>query len=448
MLKRILSVFGANIFGQIITIVIQVVSVPLFLHFWGSLLFGEWLILTALPSYLIVSGTGIGFVSGNTMQKHFALGENQEALGVFQSAWLITILLSVFLLLIIVPVVFFFPISEWMEFVHIGEKDTRLTLVILTVYILLTLQTELFSGAYRASGRLDRSVTFLNILRFAEFLGVVAIVSFGGESVSASIVYLLVRVLGVVWMMSDLKKITSLRLGIEHASRSVIRSELGPTFSFLGFPLGNACLIQGMTTVVGMRLGANAVVVFSVIRTLTGFVKQFSSAVQYSVWPEFSVSLSTGKLSVARNLHRTAFQVAFIFSSLGCVALYVFGDWIISIWTGGKVSIDKNLFFLMLVSAVPNVLWNLSSYVSISINRHANIAFVYLIAAASSMLIAYLLIPYFGLLAVPVATILSDIFTLYFVLTLSFKIVQDRARDFFAFMVSNVPFKLLISNKV
>jgi O-antigen/teichoic acid export membrane protein len=202
-----------------------------------------------------------------------------------------------------------------------------------------------------------------------------------------------------------------------------------------------------MTTVVGMRLGANAVVVFSVIRTLTGFVKQFSSAIQYSVWPEFSLSLSTGKLSIARNLHRNAFQVAFIFSSLCCIALYFLGDWIITIWTGGKVIIDKNLFFLMLVSAVPNVLWNLSSYVSISINRHSNIAFVYLIFAASSMLIAYILIPYMGLLAVPVATILSDVFTLYFVLSLAFKIVHERARDFFVFMVSNVPFRLFVSNR-
>ncbi len=35
-----------------LTAAIQLVSVPVFLHFWGPKLYGEWLVLSAIPVYL------------------------------------------------------------------------------------------------------------------------------------------------------------------------------------------------------------------------------------------------------------------------------------------------------------------------------------------------------------------------------------------------------------
>lgn len=317
-----MSVLGANLFGQIITIIIQIVSVPLFLHFWGAEFYGEWLVLTALPTYIIVSGTGIGFVAGNTMQKHISVNEEEKALSVFQSGWLLTIGLSLCLLFIVIPIVLFTPVFKWLNIINISSGDTRAILVILTCYVLLTLQTELLSGVYRACGKFARSITILNILRLLEFAGIMILVCFGAKGVIASIVYLVIRALGILWMLLDLKKFSWPRLGFKYAQKSIIKSELLPTFSFLGFPLGHACLIQGMTTIVGIKLGPGAVVVFSVIRTLTGFIKQFSSAIYYSVWPEFSNTLTSGQFNVAKALHRNAFQITFLFSVLSSIALY------------------------------------------------------------------------------------------------------------------------------
>ncbi|MEI8158789.1 MAG: hypothetical protein WCH60_18160 [Burkholderiales bacterium] len=58
---KLLRNLGANPYGQLITIAIQLVSVPLYLHYWGVALYGEWLILSAIPAYLALSD--IGFVS-------------------------------------------------------------------------------------------------------------------------------------------------------------------------------------------------------------------------------------------------------------------------------------------------------------------------------------------------------------------------------------------------
>ena len=47
MKRRILAGMGANSFGMAITILMQLASLPIFLHFWNLETYGKWLILSA-----------------------------------------------------------------------------------------------------------------------------------------------------------------------------------------------------------------------------------------------------------------------------------------------------------------------------------------------------------------------------------------------------------------
>ena len=50
--RRILHGLGANAYGQLVVIVIQLAGVPILLRAWGMQLYGEWLILAAIATYL------------------------------------------------------------------------------------------------------------------------------------------------------------------------------------------------------------------------------------------------------------------------------------------------------------------------------------------------------------------------------------------------------------
>ena len=49
---------GAQGFSQVVQILIRLGEVPLLLHFWGTQLYGEWLMLTAIPAYLAIADGG------------------------------------------------------------------------------------------------------------------------------------------------------------------------------------------------------------------------------------------------------------------------------------------------------------------------------------------------------------------------------------------------------
>src|SRR5271155_3693072 len=78
--RRLIAGFGANTFSRLSTTLTQILSVPVFLTHWGTHLYGEWILLNAIPAYFGLSDVGFGSVAGNDMTMLAAAGNFGEAL--------------------------------------------------------------------------------------------------------------------------------------------------------------------------------------------------------------------------------------------------------------------------------------------------------------------------------------------------------------------------------
>src|ERR1700743_2025654 len=65
--RRLIAGFGANTFSRLSTTLTQIFSVPVFLSHWGVHLYGEWILLNTIPSYLGLTDVGLGSVAGSEM---------------------------------------------------------------------------------------------------------------------------------------------------------------------------------------------------------------------------------------------------------------------------------------------------------------------------------------------------------------------------------------------
>src|SRR5262249_6471783 len=129
------------------------VQVPVFLHFWNVALYGEWMIVTALPTYLNFSSAGFGNAAGNEMTMMAARGDRDGALRVFQSCWwLITAVCAACMLLFGVAL-YFFPVSEFLKLHEMGPTDTKWIIFYLGCSVLLGQLETLLQSAYRCVGR-------------------------------------------------------------------------------------------------------------------------------------------------------------------------------------------------------------------------------------------------------------------------------------------------------
>src|ERR1700720_4111593 len=107
--------FGATSLGPGVTALIQLGSVPILLHVWGVARYGDWLLLSAIPSYLTLTDLGFGDASGSEMSMRVAANDRKRALETFQSSWVLVTVVSFVILLLASAVVWRIPWQSWLR---------------------------------------------------------------------------------------------------------------------------------------------------------------------------------------------------------------------------------------------------------------------------------------------------------------------------------------------
>ena len=431
--KRFLHGFAASSLGPAVTIVAQIVSVPIFLHAWGAKVYGEWLILSAIPTYIAFSDMGFGNVAANDMTMRVAAGDRPGALATFQSSWLLITACSLAAGAAFVAGARLLPLTRWLNLGAMGAGRAAMVLSLLSLYALLSLQADLITSAFRCQGSYALGMLLKNLLRLAETLTVSVLVACARPPVTAAAAYLAVRgcgTLGMAFLMQ--RRVPWLSYGFRHARWQSARNLLRPAVAYMAFPAGNALSLQGMVLVIGAVLGPLAVVTFSTMRTLTRFGFQIMESVKNSVWPELSAAYGMRDWALARRLHRVACQASLWSSLLTVSILFFFGQPILALWTHGRVAADPSAFRWLLLVIAANSFWYTSSVVTVASNQHERVAACYLLGTSASLLLARGLMPHFGVSGAAMALLAIDLLVGWYVLSQSLSTLKERARDFAA----------------
>jgi O-antigen/teichoic acid export membrane protein len=435
--KRLAAGFGANLFGRGVSTLITFVSVPIFLRHWGADLYGEWLLLNTVPSYFNLSDIGFGSSAGNEMTMLMASGKQAEALDVFQSVLALTTVISTAIGVLFVALVWFLPFNRWLHVNSITAHDTNLTILLLALSVLLSMQETLFQAAFRCVAKYAYGGLLKSFIQLAAFLGVSVVVLFGGGVVAAAAAFCIINAIGTLLLWFELRRcVPWIRFGIQHAHMATLRRLTGPSISFMAFPLGNAISLQGMLLVVGVVLGPTAVVIFSTARTVSRSVIQFMQMINNSVWPEMSLAVGANDFSLARSLHRRSCQISIAIGLGAVAALALVGPSIWKRWTVHTVATDTVLLDLMLTLVVFSSLWFTSSVALAATNRVQRLAIIYLIATSASLGAAWFLAHAYGIRGAAVALIGAEIFMSAFVLRASLAFLGDTFTGFMRSMFS------------
>jgi O-antigen/teichoic acid export membrane protein len=428
---RLLHAVGATTLGPIVTAVIQVVSVPVFLHFWGPKLYGEWLVLSAIPIYLGFTEFGFGSVAGNDMTMLVARGEKSAALEVFQSVWALTTIVSLSFASIVALGLWTLPIVSWLKLSILSRGEVSAILSVLCVYVLLDMQWNVVAAGFRCDGNYAFGTLFGNIARFCANAASVVAVALHASPLFAALALVIARVVGNAVGQIVLARMSPwLRYGFRHASIGVIRKLFSPAVAYMALTAGNSFIFQGMTILVSAVLGPIAVVMFTTLRTLTRFAYQMVNVIADSILPELSASFGSGNWPLARKIHRHACQVALALSCVAILFLLIFGGRVYGVWTHHRVAMDHPLFKVLLLEVLANSFWSTSAVVTIACNRHQWQAVIYVAAAALSLPVAYLLMPRLGLVGAGLSLLFADICMIVYVLPNSLALLHDNLKDF------------------
>lgn len=387
---RLVKGAGAMGFCQTVQVVIRLAEVPLFLGFWGPRLYGEWLMLFAIPSYLTLGNGGFSTAACHDMTMHGQTGDRQGVLAVFQSTWLLLSLISVAIGAFAVTFVSTAPLARWLGFSIIDERQVRIISILLTTYVLVGFQYGLLNGGYYVSGRYPLSLSLQGVNMVLEFALLALAVVLGYGPVGAAAGLLAGRLLGACLYWTCHRRVTPwLRHGISHASFAEVRRLFTPAMASLALPLGDGLNIQGTRLVIGLAIGPPAVAVFATMRTLARLAIQPANLISRLMEPEMSLAFGARNEDLFKKLFGKSCQAALWGSLAACLALLPVAVWVYPIWTAGRVTIYWPTFLILLAVSVVHGVWYTSLMAPFSTNRHGRIAIYYSItygAAALAML--------------------------------------------------------------
>jgi len=398
--QRLLKGFGANIYGQGIVIVVQLAGVPILLRYWGPQLYGEWLILFAIPSYLSMTDLGFSQSAGNDMTARVARGDRAGALTIFQSLGALVFFLVVAGLVLVAAATTLLPLGSWIHFVGLSTLQVRWVLWLLAAEVLVRLTEGISQAGFRANGDYALGASIYASTLLAQYASVWLLAALGLRPVAAAAAFLAIRAMvtpAVALLL--VRRHPWLRFGFGQARFARLRKLVRPALANTGLPLAQALNVQGMVLVVGATLGPIAVVTFSTLRTLTRLALQLMFSVSHAAEPELASAYGRGADVLLRTLYLHVLRGGFWLALAATLVLTLTGSWVINFWTGGKVIMDSALFHWFLISALVSALWYGSLTLLKAANGHLRAAVIFAASAGTSLVVAAALLKATGNLA-------------------------------------------------
>ncbi len=407
LLRRLSSGVGANLYGQGVNIAIQLVSLPLFLHFWGARMYGEWLILSAVPTYFSMADAGMVAVAMNKMTMLRARAEIQEANSVFQSVFLLT---SIAICAVAIPCAFL----VWaINFELINSQEKKLALVLLILVALANVFNGLFEAVLVASRRYGTAIFGTNTARLLEWMAAVAALALGGSFLIVAAAMLIARIVvsTAIWCYVS-RAHREFVWGFRLATAQQLKELAIPAVSFMAFPVGSALNIQGITVLVGSLFGPVFLATFNTYRTLSRVIIQLIGVFSHAIWPEFSRLYGVSSMEKLHKAFSSANLVAVVLNFGAAGVLWLVADQLLQVWTRGKIPYDAHIFGLFLLCTIAGGLWHLPRVLLMSTNQHPALSIWYLGFSALAIPLAWILSsvagtagPVFGTLALEAAMV-------------------------------------------
>ncbi len=380
MLRRIILGLGANAFSQIITIAIQLLSLPAFLLYWDASQYGVWLLLSALPAYLSMADAGMVNAAGNKMTMAVGRADIAEANNVFQSAQLFMTIVCCSLAVITTPFALFGPLPSYMT------TDQRIALAALLLAVLFALYGGLSEAVFKATGRYAAGTMVGQLTRLAEWMGYMLGLFLFRNYAGVALVGLLARAGGTgVGVYLSQRGDHGLKWGFRHASKAELVTMIKPAVSFMAFPLANALSFQGMTLLVGALAGTASVAVFGVYRTIARVAVQVTAMFSHALWPEFARLFGQGGMTAVHPLFSRSALFGAAQAAMLSIALYFLSPFLLRIWTHGRIEFDPSLMALLLAYAAVGGVWHVPRILLMATNQHIGIAGWSLAAGALSI---------------------------------------------------------------
>jgi len=404
-------IFGSffTILGEAIGVLKHILLVPLFLRAWGKIIYGEWLTVYALVSYLPLVDIGMQNYVINRLTQKYSEGDIKEFNKIFQSALRLYLIIIFVVSLSFLFFISFVPFNKWFNITFTSNNTIKLTAFILGIYLLSGILSGLLTGLYHSFGEYPRRALLADLKEII-FISLIAtaLLLKSNFVVIASLHFIPLFIL-ISYCLFDIKRRhREIQFGFSKASWKLSFSFIIPGLLFLMITLAYTLKIQGSILVISSILGTGAVAIFSVHRTLANLISKVINSINCAIWPELTAADTRKDYKKMQKAFYFLIKLSLFLSFSFAVFLFFTGKDIIRIWTRNRIEFQPILWLFFLIYLPFTVFWETSGIFQLSTNKHKKYALARLTSAILGIILAIFLTKSFGLLGALLGFIISE----------------------------------------
>ena len=388
----------ADILNKFINIFGQFILVPIFLTYWGTQVYGEWLALYAVVGYLSLVDFGLQSFVLNRLNQCYTEKNLHQYLRIFHSAFWGSILVSIMAIVFAGSILDYLPIENWLSFEITNHEKAVQIATFLMLQILLAIPLGLITGIYRTIKENPRGVMVANVQRGFYFLLTAGVVFSGAGPVEVALVQLTPLIGVAFYVIWDLKRRhPAIQIGIKNKDVKLALSFIGPSLYFFLLTLSLIISVQGSTLLVSTILGSSIVATFVTLRTLANLIKQLTVPLNHALWPEITIWETQGRYETLGAIHQMMTKFLLTFGICSAIFIHFLGPEILAFWTQGKIDFNPKLMDAFLLLVVTQMFWFPSSIILGATNNHKSLGKSSIASAFLGLIFAYFLIEPYGL---------------------------------------------------
>lgn len=388
----------------------QLIVVPVGMHAWGPVRYGEWVSLSALVAFMAMSDLGIQSHVVNRMCAHDARGEHDKFLSELHSALRLQGPLALGIWIVFALVTFFLPLDVWLG-VHTATRvETYLAVCLLCAELLLGVPLGALRGVYRATGQIARAGVLTAIKRAVELLMPALFMLAGARFPTLALARVIFAVGFDLLVIQDLRRQHSwFRLRPLSGSAAAGLAMLAPGVLFLVAGLGEYLANQGNLLVVQSILGGEEVSRFSTHRTIANMGRMLSVQITSVIWPELTALDALNDAAQLIRAHRTTAKLVGFVVGASLLGFLPVAEPLYSAWTLRKLSIDMPTLAMFVAQTSLWGVWGVSATALLATNRQGRLALILSVNAFVVFLLSAVLVPRYGMRGASLAVLVSDI---------------------------------------
>lgn len=369
-------------YGQLVTLVSQLVTVPFFLHFWGRDLYADWIVLTGLPLTLTLLDLGMSQASASRATTLGAAGKWDAARSCLQTGQAFTLSVTAVAISIAVSVNLSVDWTSTLHLSSLDKSDSRIIFLMMTGYLLVHFLCGPIDGYFRVIDRTALGAFLLANRRMLDVALAIGVLVAGGDPITLALAMMTGQALMLTLLVTIAKRLSERSLlGISRASKAEFRQIWKPSLAHAGMPIAQVIMLQGGIQLLNQLAPSAAVVAFSMTRTAMRLIMQIGMVISNSMKPELSRLFGLNLATLAKRYVVIASLCGIALSLFAYAVLLMIGPQLFEWWGGGKVSVSRSEMAMIGIHAVFNVSWMVPATYLIAANRHVAISSLYLISA-------------------------------------------------------------------